>query len=195
MFQFTDEFKQLIEEQLLLHYNLYPLLPCNDKHWEHIEYNAFKAIGLKPQWLPNSHQQGMDIELNGIRISNKSGKEIKLKTKSRHTMHYSSFRTQKHRTLEEKINFISKYHEDVIHFMCNKENELAIEYKIMSIDANKINFRDLTWGSRDSSQDLHGLHKTNHEFFAKISYSTSHQLWVDIPWSWLKEELRIVIKK
>src|SRR5210317_1642846 len=110
-----NQLKELVRPiklKLEMHHSLYRL-PCKAEQWEDIFDQVINP--LTSNWVGGGHSSGHDVmsESDGllpknIRIQNKSGC-LNLK---KGTLEWNGHRTTTHKTLEDKIKFISEDHYD-----------------------------------------------------------------------------------
>lgn len=161
------DFIDIIKCKIIDHEKIYRTKIKGDQV-EDILSQALEEIGFSNDWLKNrgSHRKGTDIVLdeNGLKISSKSGKVDSAKGKSFLTI--TSYRTSEHKTLEEKINFISSKHEDIIFSFA--ENEKNNFYTLRVFE--KPDLASLSWGpgprnkgNSHVANDLHGNKFSMHD--------------------------------
>jgi len=185
-----------IKERLTLHHQLYSM-QCKELAWEENLCYALKKAGFGSDWRPDSnHKSGVDQTTDiGVRIGNKSG------AVHDDVVTINGSRSTKHKTLEEKLEFLRVKKEDYIFCLgCEKkewDRGLKIYYFIV-IDSNKINYHDQQWsetiGRTGRYKDkVNGWEMTNENYSAKISKSMSDQLWTTIKLDMCEEIHDIVI--
>lgn len=114
----------------------------------------------------------------GIRISNKSGKLKNNKLK------ISGSRLTKHKTIEDKIAFISQDHEDYIFCLAQEDNN----YFLVVIDSSNFRYQDKDWQETyGKSGNLTGWKCEGNGIKATISRSMSDQLWLTLDESMFTE--------
>lgn len=161
--------------------------PITGTIWEELLSRSFNQIGYETTWKPdNSHKVGEDmriISLENSRISCKSGVITHNRThKLGECVQFSSSRTTSFKTLEEKLDHLSKRHYDY-HFMLSKSDKFDGTYKLLIINADKCNVRDLEWESNKNGKPDDYVTKVGGPFKATITGSMSGQLWVTLPLS------------
>lgn len=158
--------------------------PITGTIWEEILANSFNDIGYATTWnhWDNSHKVGEDMRLVGIdrsRISCKSGvfKNNKILGPC---VEYSGSRTTKHKTLGDKLDFLSMKSYDY-HFMLSKNKIFDGTYKLLIIDASVCNVKDLEWTPNKNNKPGDYVTVEGGDFKAEIRESCSSQLWVILP--------------
>jgi len=159
--------------------------PITGTVWEELLSTSFTQIGYETTWKPdNSHKVGEDmriISLENSRISCKSGVIKYNKThKLGECVQFSSSRTTSFKTLEEKLEHLSKSHYDY-HFMLSKNDKFDGTYKLLIIKASDCNVGDLEWESNKNGKADDYVSKVGGPFKATITGSMSGQLWVTLP--------------
>ena len=178
-----DEYKNIIPElqrRLTLHHSLYSF-PSNATLWEEHCAKSLISCGFGSDWQPTgSHQQGVDqVTDSGLRISNKGGKI----TEDLSKLNISGFRTTQYKTIEEKLNFLSLSHEDVIFSLATHTNFDFREprYYFIAIDSDKLNYHEQNWVDNIGRNGNHmGWKCSAEQFDAQIQKSMSDQLWTNI---------------
>ena len=187
-----------IKQLLNKHHELYSV-QCKDVLWEEIFSRALIQAGLGSDWSPDyNHKIGTDQTCgDGKRCSNKSG--VFNKTDS--SVKISGSRTTKHKTIDDKIKFLSINHEDYILCLsgCKKEWKQGMKkYYFIVIDSNDLNYADSNWtetiGSRGRYKDkVSGWKCITENFNAHITKGTCDQLWTTVKKSVFKEFYEINI--
>lgn len=185
-----------ITEKLKLHHTLYRC-PVNGNYFEDIFDSCINDTS--DTWTWGSHSSGADvIGPDGIRYQNKSGM-IDFKS---NTLRWSGHRTTTHKTLEEKINFISEKHCDKYAMLARNDLEWdnnIQRYYFFMIDASIIDYKALNWTERLSkkSNDVVGWvgESPNVKYTAKIDIATSHQLWTTVDLTYLHKPCIITIRE
>ena len=159
--------------------------PITGTTWEEILSKSFTEIGHNTTWKPdNSHKVGEDmriISLENSRISCKSGVITHNRThKLGECVQFSSSRTTSFKTLEEKLQHLSKSHYDY-HFMLSKKDKFDGTYKLLIIKADNCNVGDLEWEQNKNGKPDDYVTKVGGPFKATITGSMSGQLWVTLP--------------
>lgn len=159
--------------------------PITGTIWEEILSKSFTEIGHSTTWKPdNSHKVGEDmriISLENSRISCKSGVITHNRThKLGECVQFSSSRTTSFKTLEEKLQHLSKSHYDY-HFMLSKKDKFDGTYKLLIIKADNCNVGDLEWEQNKNGKPDDYVTKVGGPFKATITGSMSGQLWVTLP--------------
>jgi len=179
------------------HHELYSG-PCKGEYGEEILSKALKDAGFGSDWKPDSnHKSGIDQTTDsGIRISNKSG------SITNDIVSISGSRLTKHKTLEDKLNFLSIKKEDYI--LCLSTDKKEWEkgnkfYYFIVIDSNKLNYHEQQWkeklGKQSSTRGkVVGWECVCEEYYADITISMSDQLWTKVKLDICEEIYDIVIR-
>ena len=125
-FSNIKELRSSIEKNIKVFHSLLSQ-PITGTIWEELLAKSFTEIGYETTWKPdNSHKVGEDmriISLENSRISCKSGVITYNRThKLGECVQFSSSRTTSFKTLEEKLDHLSKRHYDY-HFMLSKKDK------------------------------------------------------------------------
>jgi len=159
--------------------------PITGTIWEEILANSFSDIGYATSWKPdNSHKIGEDmriIDFTDSRISCKSG--VRKNNRSHNLgpcVEFSGSRTTSFKTLEEKLEHLSKSHYDY-QIMLSKNARFDGKYKLIIIHPDMYNVKDLEWESNKNGNPSDYVSKVGGPFMAKITGSMSGQLWVTVP--------------
>ena len=183
-----------IEEKLKLHHSLYRF-PVKAELWEDIFDQSIN--GMCSNWNVGGHDVGTDVicESVGTKYQNKSG-DINLK---KGTIVWSGHRTTSHKTIEDKIKFISKQHCDEYVMLGRNKKEWNTgnkSYYFIHFDASKIDYSKLKWSETYSKTGkLTGWVGVNDKlpYSAKISLSMSAQLWTECSIDYLENIKKITI--
>jgi hypothetical protein len=185
-----------IIDRLKRHHELYSQ-QCKAEYWEEILCWTLKQSGLGSDWKPDSnHKSGMDQTTDdNTKISNKSGSIIS------DSIEISGSRLTKHKTLKEKLEFLSDKKEDYIFCLATdkKEWEKGIKrYYFVVIDSDKLNYHEQEWketnGTKGRYKDkVNGWSCLSEVFSAKISKSMSDQLWTTVKLDYCEEIYEINI--
>ena len=175
-----DSFIDSIEEEIIKHHQLYPLLPLKAEYWESAVNTALTKNGYETVWEPGSHKVGADIEVTDDveygRISVKGGSVVNKTT--RPALNISSFRTTKLPTLEAKLNHMDGGHEDVVlslaHVKPLKKDKFTHKYILSAFFPLK--FSSLIWMKTEK-----GWVGKDSDYSARITRSQSDQLWYKVP--------------
>jgi hypothetical protein len=164
------------------------------EQWEEIFALALKATGFGSNWVcDNNHRVGVDQTTDcGVRISNKSGSITK-----QNKISLSGSRLTKHKTLEEKLKFLSIKNEDYIVCLATDDswNKGIKKYYFIVIASADLNYPDMVWGdtlSKDK-KSVTGHKGIGKGFEAIIKKGTSDQLWTTVEHCLFKEMHEIVI--
>lgn len=171
-------------KQLLANHHALYSGQCKAEYWEELCSKALIRAGFGSDWKPDfNHVTGEDQRTStGVRISNKSGK---LKNDK---LTISGSRLTKHKTLEDKIAFISQKHEDYI-FCLTTDDDWSPDrpvYYFIVIDSNSLDYQKGEWvytyAKTGKNKGSHNGWETtsNLGFSSKIVMSMSHQLWTEI---------------
>jgi len=172
-----------IQEKLALHHSLYSA-PCKAELWEELCAKVFVETRVGSDWLPDfNHRVGTDqTTACGIQISNKSG------AITRDGLLISGSRLTRHKTLREKLLFVSQKSEDYIFSLATDKLEWAKGhrcYYFCVIDSKIFNFYDELWMGSYGEKGAHkgelvGWFCETEKYSAKISRAMSDQLWTTV---------------
>ena len=170
-----------IQEKLLLHHSCYRQ-QCKGTLWEEICAHALKQSGYVTDWEPNfNHRSGKDQTIleTGIAVSNKTGV---YNTKLSLIKDLSGSRLQKYPTLQEKLEYLDRPHQDYIFLLSvdpKQWNHDNPKYRFIVLNSHKICFSNVQWTEKiDKNGKLAGW-KCSTEFYdAHIKRSLSDQLWL-----------------
>jgi hypothetical protein len=182
------EFSELvsyIKIRLKEHHKLYDSI-CKAEYWEENFCWALNQAGFGSDWKPDfSHKIGEDQKTkhNNISISNKSG------TVHKDSISFSGSRLTKHKTLEDKLQFLSQKTEDYVACLATDKDEWKSgvkKYYFAIVDSNRLNYSSQTWtetiGSRVNTKGkLTGWECHTEDYYARIIKANSDQLW-----TWVK---------
>lgn len=169
----------VITDLLYKHHDLYET-PVKDTMWEEIFNTAVNGKGSKAGWKMHSHDSGADVidVITGIKYQLKSG-QVDYKN---NTIKWSSHRTTKHETINEKVNFISENHCDKYVFLARNKKDWDNHKKIYNLvicDSSLIDYTKLKW-QRETAESGYinwiGKHP-DVPYDAMILGSLSDQLW------------------
>lgn len=164
----SDNVIEEIQRRIIKHHELYDS-KVSSVLWEEILYKSFLANGLKSEWNMGGHGAGTDVKCEGVSISCKSGI---IKGKKIKKLNISSYRTTSLKTIEEKLEYLDKQHEDVI-FSLVHDNQ---KYKIFVFQQPKISH--LSWNETKGQWKAVDKDVTWNEF--KISKNMSDQFWMNL---------------
>lgn len=156
-----------IGRRINLHHELYDF-KIDSLAWENILHKSLLKAGFNSEWITGSHSEGVDIYVDDIRISCKGGT---VSGKRNPRLKISSHRTTRFKTLQEKLEFISEEHEDVIWSLVQMSKNL---YRLHIFE--KPNFKEFEW--KEIKSGWSAIHENGNK--ASISRSMSDQLWFDI---------------
>ena len=191
-------FERLVEplkDLLRKHHELYSG-QCKAECWEELCSKALIKAGYGSDWKPDfNHKSGLDQTIDsGARISNKGG------SLKGNILTISGSRLGKHKTLQDKIDFISLQHEDYIFCLATNKNTFDYKspvYHLIIINSKDLNYKSAKWietlaqKGKSIGQCNGWITTLTKGFVAKIVKSMSHQLWVDIESSLFTEQYRI----
>lgn len=168
---FNNDLYKEIQRRLILHHDLYQNT-VKSTYWEEILYRSLKSIGEAPEWNCGSHNIAYDLLLNGVKISCKSGTPTKTHLK------FSGYRLTSHKTLSDKIRFITSHNQCVHVFLSSiiDKKTNTVTYKLFSIDAIRIPYNSMKW--EEQEKRYVGEHN---DYKADIVKSMSDQLWTRVP--------------
>ena len=179
-----------IHERLTVHHEIYSA-SCKAEYWEENVCVALKNAGFGSDWKPDfNHKSGKDQTTNdGVRISNKSGKL------DFDSIIISGSRLTKHKTIEDKLQFLRQPKEDYILCLATEKKDWKLgikRYYLIVIDSQQLNYHEQEWkettGVRGSLKDeLCGWSCSCERFTAKISKNMSDQLWTRIKLDYCEE--------
>lgn len=156
-----------IKKRIIKHHELYDS-KITSTLWEEILHKSFISSNLNSKWKMYGHQSGCDVECENIKISCKSGV---VKGKKIKKLSISSYRTTSLKTIEEKLNYLDKVHEDVIFSLVHDGQK----YKIFTFIQPKV--KNLTWQETKGQWKALDKHSWN-EF--KIAKNMSDQFWMNL---------------
>jgi hypothetical protein len=170
-----------ITELIEKHHKLYRF-PVKAELWEDIWDQTIN--GWDSNWNGGSHSSGADVifeDKDEIRFQNKSG-AINL---DKNTVRWNGHRTGKHKTIQDKIDFISQnlYDKYVMLGRNKKEWDSGIKrYYLLMFNSDKIDYTKLDWKEIfNKDNKITGWNGTSSDvpYTAKISKSMSDQLWTE----------------
>lgn len=170
-----ERLAEKISQKIKIHHKIYSL-PVYGELWEEILHNSFIDLGHLSYWKPNrSHGTGKDITHEKFgKISCKSGiYHIKNKT-----VMISGSRTSKHKTLYDKLSFLSNDHDD--HYFCLSRNKKEWEegnkkYYFFTFSSNILDYKNKKWIPTNNGWKFEDKYISG-----KILNSASGQLWTTI---------------
>lgn len=156
---------------------------CKATLWEEICAYALNQSGYTTDWKPNfNHGSGKDqtIIKTGIAVSNKTGvynTELSL------IKDLSGSRLQKYPTLEEKIEYLDKPHQDYIFLLSVDPKEWCYKnpkYRFIVLDSHKIKFSGAQWTEiKNKKGEITRWKCSTENYDAIIKRSLSDQLWLE----------------
>ena len=163
----TNSVIEEIKNRITKHHELYDS-KITSTLWEEILHKSFIKNNMNSNWNMYGHQSGSDVECEGVQISCKSGI---IKGKKIKKLSISSYRTTALKTIEEKIAYLDKQHEDII-FSLVFDNE---KYKIFTFIQPKVGLLEWT----ETKSQWKAIDKEIWNEF-KISKSMSDQFWMNL---------------
>lgn len=173
----------LIRQRLQLHHELYSC-QCKAELWEETSAWALREAGFGSDWEPDfNHVVGIDQTTNdGVGISNKGGSMNPTLT----YMQISGSRLTKHKTIQEKLDFLSNKTEDLVFCLATNKKEWQsgmIRYYFIVVDAKKLDYHNQAWEPtfpKNGGDNPTGYKCEAPSYRAKITKSMSDQIWTDI---------------
>ena len=172
-----------IKERLTKHHELYSG-QCKAEYWEENCAYALRKAGFGSDWAPDfNHGVGVDQSTNnGTRVSNKGGEVTD------DDITISGSRLTKHKTLDDKLEFLSVKKEDYIFCLGTNKKDWKNgirKYHFIVIDSKKLNYQDHIWnetlGVKGAGKGkVNGWAMISEWFSAKIQKSMSDQLWTTV---------------
>jgi hypothetical protein len=181
-----------IKQKLKQHHELYRF-PVKAELWEDIYDQVINSGSIG--WDMGNHNVGTDVVSKGVRYQNKAG-NIDLKNG---TIIWSGHRTTKHKTIDEKVNFISQNHCDKYVMLARNKDEWERgikKYYLLIFDSSLIDYSKLQWNEYLSKEgNVSGWKGESIEqpFSAKIIKTMSDQLWTEARLDYLGTPIEIVI--
>lgn len=176
-----NELTKYIKTYLTLHHQCYRQ-QCKATLWEEICANSLRDLNHPTDWKPNfDHKPGRDQKIlqSEIRISNKTGV---YDSTNRILKSISGSRLQKHKTLEDKLEFLDSNHDDYIFLLSVDPKEWKrklIKYYFIVIDSNKFQYTNWEWTDKIGENGNHtGWKCVTENYEAEIRKSLSDQLWL-----------------
>lgn len=183
------DFNKCLRKYLKRFHKVIPLLPLRGEYTEQVLVNIFeelrkkKDIGLEYDWQPGSHRKGTDIVLCGTTVSVKSGKIKNRPALGCDVLKYSSYRTTSYKTLDEKVEFLTKMKAivNLYLFISSVPVKDGFEYRVFSWNGKQLGYDNLAlcgdknYRSEDKGVDI------------MITSATSDQEWVQVPVAYLTQ--------
>ena len=195
-----EQLLQQLEQKITQHHNLYRF-PLKAELWEDIFDQTINSV--TSDWEGGGHSVGADVVSENNSLFQK-GSRLQLKSgdynPKNNIVKWNGHRTTKHKTIEEKVDFISKNHYDYyVMLMRNKKDwkEGKKIYYLLMFESSKIDYSSLIWFEKHSKQNnLTGWKGmgTTQPYTAEINISMSHQLWTTSDVSYLGIPHKIEIK-
>lgn len=194
------ELLQQLEHKITQHHNLYRF-PLKAELWEDIFDQTINSFNS--EWEGGGHSVGADVVSENNSLFSK-GSRLQLKSgdynPKNNTVKWNGHRTTKHKTIEDKIDFISQNHYDYyVMLMRNKKdwkqgNKI---YYLLMFESSKIDYSSLTWTEKYSKQNnITGWKGVgiNQPYSGEINISMSHQLWTTCDVNYLGTPYKIEVK-
>lgn len=186
-----------LQDQLVSHHNTYKSR-CKGVQWEEICANALINAGIGSDWEPDeNHKVGVDQTTNcGRLISNKGGTWDSGLSK----LKFSGSRLTSHKTLEDKLIFLSKKSEDYIFCLASdpktaKNYSNPYVYYFTVIDTSKLDYQNAVWETKINTNTgkVSSYKGIGAGYTATISRSMSDQIWTTVDRSLVTElyEIRV----
>jgi hypothetical protein len=174
--------KTLIDEirrRISAHHQLYDNLPVKAELWEHICHKVFGDEG----WKPFNHSTNNDIRTNieGMKVPSLKGGIIK-----DNILKFSSHRTTKHKSLEDKIKFLDSVEYDSFLFLARRDDGKIGEYVVCHMPSKTWKYSELEWSVNVNKKGFESgwsATSSDKKISLKIEKSMSHQLWIDVDMS------------
>ena len=186
-----NQLLQQLEQKITQHHNLYRF-PLKAELWEDIFDQTINSFNSK--WEGGGHSVGADVVSENNSLFQK-GSRLQLKSgdynPKNNTVKWNGHRTTKHKTIDEKIDFISQNHYDYYVMLMRNKKDWKMGHKIyylLMFESNKIDYSSLIWFEKHSKQNnLTGWKGmgTTQPYTAEINISMSHQLWTTSDVSYL----------
>lgn len=157
-----------IAAKISQHHSIYPKIPIKDIYWESILSDALHENNHPNDWICGSHSVEADIFSEEFgNISCKSGKLNSHRTR----LTVSGSRTTKHKSLKEKIAYLSQKKSDYMYCLVHTDNH----YNMILFNSDIFRY-DRQW------EELPSGWKTTDDIEPKIKIvkSMSDQVWYDI---------------
>jgi hypothetical protein len=168
-----------ITDKIHKHHQLYRF-PLKAELWEDIFDQTINGGSIR--WKMGSHDVGADVvSKDGTKYQLKGG----MVDVSKDTIQWSGSRTTQHKTIEEKINFISHKHCDKYALLARNKREWdrgLQKYYLLMFDAYLIDYTKLNWIEREEGWSGANV---DLQYSAEIQKSMSHQLWTKVALSYL----------
>jgi len=181
----VNQLAMAIKKRVLAHRELYSNA-IKAELWEEVLHRSFADIGITTDWQPDgNHGVGKDMTLaTGERISCKSGSYD-----NKGTLTISGSRLTKHKTLQEKISFISDKKEDSYALLSRHKNDKrGAEYKLILFPSDILNYGELDWKIKKTKPKKNsgltsqpsGFEASSSLLICSIQKNMSDQLWTKI---------------
>jgi hypothetical protein len=160
--------------------------PVNGDYWECILTNSFREANFNCVWYgekKKKHKPGTDITVSGLtheNISCKSG-EIKY-TNKKEVLNISSYRTTKYKTIDEKLNYIDRGHEDIVYSLSSTFYRSHNKYILTIFTPPK--FKQMVWKKVITKKNkVNYISSKVNGVCARINDSQSDQLWYTLDYN------------
>lgn len=186
---FNEDFQRILISSLLWFHSGITDTNVSGKLFEELCCNALVGAGGKDViWNCGGKQQGYDVISDSVRISCKGGqfknRRFSSEKPKEKYLEISSYRLGKHQSLQEKIEFLSQKHEDIILGLTNthKNKSNTHRYILHSLLRDSLDYETIQWQTQKTKTN-----RTNYYGFsqngiqARIIESMSHQLWFYVP--------------
>jgi|TARA_B100000287_G_scaffold365579_1_gene360345 hypothetical protein len=185
-----------IKNKIKQHHQLYRF-PVKAELWEDIFDQAIN--GKDSNWSGGGHSVGADVISEGkdkTRYQNKSG-DINFK---KNTIKWNGHRTTSHKTIDDKLDFISQSHYDkyVMLGRNKKDWDNGIKrYWLLVFDSDVIDYKALDWKQTyGKNEQVNGWSGSSDElpYTAKIIKPCSDQLWTECDLDYLGSREEIFVE-
>lgn len=164
---FDETFLKCFEKQLNIFHSLFKNNRPKGELLEELISNALSDAGVDHEWECYSHNSAYDIKIGDTEVSVKTGSVTK-----KGIMSISSFRTTKHKTINEKIIHVEKNKSDVM-ILCPFIDDA---YHVYVIDTKVLSLTNRHW-----IEDAKGNFKSiDNVVDASFTKSMSGQLWYKV---------------
>ena len=186
-----DGFSQIIDEIILFQQTQTAILKNDNYLIKDKDTQAvFESLlcSYQQRIHPNNHIKGYDIKHLGNKISIKSG------TVNNGLLTFSYSRTTEHKTLEDKINYLSSFENLILGLASEKlktdnPNVIAkVRYHLYYFPANFINLKEMQWEEHENC--YFGMNPDN-KTVVDIKKKMSDQPWITMPIENVKNHLAV----
>jgi hypothetical protein len=185
-----DLFSRYLTEELE-RYTQFSKIMLKGVYWEEVIVKSLNKFNYKIDWNSDSHKSGPDININNgeYLFSAKSG------VVEYNKLIFSSFRSTKYKTLEEKIIFFDDVGKKFTHYLIIVRNKNNTAYDVYMINSDLILASFFTWEELFRQKDKNSSvgWKTNivNGVDIQIRKAMSDQFWIAIDKSILKNNKKI----